>query len=273
MARPRKQGLDYFPFDVDFFSDIKVRKLMRNNGGGKAVIVYTLLLCSIYRNGYYMLWDEELPFMLSETSGFEEGYVREVIAYCVSVGLFDRDLFKTHRVLTSHGIQLRYKLICEQSRRACKITDYSLVSSEETTVSSEFSTQSKVNERKVKENKEKISLSDSLPSVASQGREDEREREIDFESFKTFFNRCVSYYHSAIRPLQHISANRQRALLALLNTGYTKAEIQAVVTKATASPQLNGRGKNAFKNIPSFDWIFEEKNFVRILEGCFNQTT
>ena len=24
MARPRKQGIDYFPFDVDFFEDDKV---------------------------------------------------------------------------------------------------------------------------------------------------------------------------------------------------------------------------------------------------------
>ncbi len=108
MARPLKKGLDYFPLDVDFYRDIKVRKLMRSNGGGKAIAVYTLLLCNIYESGYYMLWDKDSPFMLSDALGFDEGYVNEVTKYCVSVGLFDKELFDTHRVLTSRSIQSRY---------------------------------------------------------------------------------------------------------------------------------------------------------------------
>ena len=30
MARPLKQGLDYFPLDTDFLSDRKVRKIIYN---------------------------------------------------------------------------------------------------------------------------------------------------------------------------------------------------------------------------------------------------
>ena len=48
MGRAIKQGLEYFPFDIDFFQDIKIRKLIRYQGG-KAITVYTLLLCIIYR--------------------------------------------------------------------------------------------------------------------------------------------------------------------------------------------------------------------------------
>ena len=108
MARPKKIGLDYFPLDVDFYSDVKVRKLMRNNGGGKALAVYTVLLCSIYESGYYMVWDSDSPFILSEKLGFEEGYLKEVTKYCVSVGLFDKDLFEKSHILTSRSIQVRY---------------------------------------------------------------------------------------------------------------------------------------------------------------------
>lgn len=43
MSRPIKIGFDYFPFDVDFFSDIRIRKLTKSQGG-KAVTVYALLL-------------------------------------------------------------------------------------------------------------------------------------------------------------------------------------------------------------------------------------
>ena len=108
MARPKKIGLDYFPLDVDFYSDVKVRKLMRNNGGGKALAVYTVLLCSIYESGYYMVWDSDSPFIMSEKLGFEEGYLKEVTKYCVSVDLFDKDLFEKSHILTSRSIQSRY---------------------------------------------------------------------------------------------------------------------------------------------------------------------
>ena len=137
MARPKKTGFDYFPFDVDLFSDYKVRKLMRHQGGSQAVAVYALLLCNIYRNGYYLRWDDELPFFMSETLGLKEAYIVDVILYCAAVGLFDKELYDKEKVLTSKGIQTRYLFICQQARRASLIKEYSLISSEETHVSSE----------------------------------------------------------------------------------------------------------------------------------------
>lgn len=155
MARPVKSGLDYFPFDIDFFQDLRIRKLIKYQGG-KAVTVYALLLCIIYKDGYYSRWDEELPFIISELSGYDEAYIREVINCCMNIGLFSRSLFESDRVLTSKGIQLRYQKICALSRRACVISEFTLVSSEETAVYSEEtpinsakSTQSKGKERKI----------------------------------------------------------------------------------------------------------------------------
>ena len=113
MGRNVKKGLDYFPFDVDFFQDIKIRKLIKYQRG-KAVTVYALLLCLIYKNGYYMLWDEELPFILSEQTGFEEAYIQEVVKCCLALGLFSKELFDKEKVLTSIGIQ-EYVMIAEES--------------------------------------------------------------------------------------------------------------------------------------------------------------
>lgn len=126
MARTSKKGLEYFPMDIDIFSDIKIRKLIKYQGG-KAISIYALLLCNIYKNGYYIEWDEELPFICSELTGFDEAYVLEVIKTCLSLGLFSKDLFDAEGVLTSKGIQERYSRICIQCRRVCKITDYSLL--------------------------------------------------------------------------------------------------------------------------------------------------
>ena len=113
MARTFKKGLDYFPLDIDIFNDLKIRKLIKYQGG-KAITVYALLLCNIYKSGYYMKWDKELPFICSELTGFEEAYISEVIKTCLTLGLFSKELFDAEKVLTSKGIQERYSRICIQ---------------------------------------------------------------------------------------------------------------------------------------------------------------
>lgn len=100
MARTIKKGLDYFPMDIDIFNDLKIRKLIKYQGG-KSITVYALLLCNIYKNGYYMKWDKELPFICSELTGFEEAYISEVIKTCLTLGLFSKGLFDADGVLTS----------------------------------------------------------------------------------------------------------------------------------------------------------------------------
>ena len=136
MGRNRKLGLDYFPMDVDFFQDIRIRKLIKYQGG-KAVTVYALLLCIIYKQGYYVRWDDELPFIISEQTGFEEAYIQEVFKCCLIVGLFSKKLYDSDKVITSKGIQERYKSICDQLRRVCQFDEFGLISSEETGISSE----------------------------------------------------------------------------------------------------------------------------------------
>ena len=115
MGRPNKQGIDYFPVDVDFFSDRKIRKIMRNCGmGGVSTLI--CLLGNIYKeNGYYIEWDEELSFDISDQLvGISESLVREVISKAIQVGFFNKDLFDRYKILTSNGIQKRFK---EATRR------------------------------------------------------------------------------------------------------------------------------------------------------------
>ena len=157
MGRNREIGLKYFPFDVDTFSDIKIRKLIKYQGG-KAVTVYALLLCLIYKRGYHMRWDEELPFIVSEQTGFEEAYIQEVINSCLALGLFSKDLYDSERVLTSKGIQTRYSEAMNFFRRKTEISAFSLISSEENVISSAFmpinSAEMPRKEREGKEKKE-----------------------------------------------------------------------------------------------------------------------
>ena len=170
MARPIKQGLEYFPFDINFFQDLKIRKLIKYQGG-KSITVYALLLCNIYKEGYYMRWDEELPFIISEQTGFEEAYIREVIKCCLLVGLFSRELYEMEKILTSRGIQERYQNICILCRRKCDFSEFTLISSEETDVNSEETAVNSENstQRKGKKIKRKGKENNNTPLPPSKG--------------------------------------------------------------------------------------------------------
>lgn len=109
MARQIKQGIDYYPMDVNFLNDIKVRKVLRGCGA-QSMAVILFLLGNIYRDeGYYMRWDdEEDPFLVSDVVGVSEGAVRETIKKSLQVEFFDSKLFEKESILTSKGIQQRF---------------------------------------------------------------------------------------------------------------------------------------------------------------------
>ena len=158
MSRPKKQGLDYFTKNVNFYQDIKIRKLIHYKGI-QAVPVYEILLCKIYASGYYLNWDEDLPFIISEISVLQEEYITDVIKYCLSIGLFDQTMFDSHHILTSRGIQERFFDFCNVAKR--KLPNQLLyllvdingksVNSENNNISSE---ETKVNSEEIKDNTE-----------------------------------------------------------------------------------------------------------------------
>lgn len=173
MARPLKNGLDYYPLNVDFFSDIKVRRLIKA-GGPQSISILIALLGNIYRDeGYYMRWDNDLTFLISDLVGVTEGAVMETVNKAVHIGFFHAGLFETYKILTSKGIQARYLEAVSRRRQVFLNKNYLLldvnaynnvvlddviddnnsVNVYNNSVNVDRSTQSKVKESKVKESK------------------------------------------------------------------------------------------------------------------------
>lgn len=114
MARPRKNGLDYFPFDCDFFSDERII-VLAGEFGIKGEIVAVKLLCAIYHSGYFALWDEPLKFKLTHLcQGTTPDLVDQIVNRLVKWGFFDKGLFDSAKVLTSVEIQETYFLACRK---------------------------------------------------------------------------------------------------------------------------------------------------------------
>lgn len=108
MARPIKKGLFYFPLDIDFLSNRKIKRLLLSHGS-EGLSVYLATLCEIYKSeGYYLRLYNELYFDIACILHIPEEKVKTIISYCFEIQLFDPEQMEIHLILTSPGIQERY---------------------------------------------------------------------------------------------------------------------------------------------------------------------
>lgn len=108
MARPNKIGLDYFPFNVNTDTNMKL-SLIEAEFGLKGFAVYVKLLQRIYgERGYYMDWNEDVKLILAKAFVEPGTLVGEIISGCIRRGLFDKSVFDAFGVLTSVSIQHTY---------------------------------------------------------------------------------------------------------------------------------------------------------------------
>lgn len=134
MARPKKSGLFYFPFDVEFFHDTRVR-VLKIKFGAEGVFLYEYILCAIYGNkGYYIKPTEDFYDIAADDIGIDPEKVREIVRHlCGRAQLFDEQLFETEGILTSSDIQRTFQEIKKNLRRDVKVDDrYWLLPPDET---------------------------------------------------------------------------------------------------------------------------------------------
>lgn len=114
MARPLKDGVDYFPLDVSM--DEKFDLIEAEFGlTGFAVVVK--LYQRVYSRGYYCEWTDEVALLFGRSIGLGGNVVSEIVNAAVKRGIFDKNMFDKYQILTSKGIQERY--FEAVSRRKC----------------------------------------------------------------------------------------------------------------------------------------------------------
>lgn len=179
MARPTAKGVEYFPLNVNFINDLKVRKLLLSCGA-EAIAVLIYLLSTIYKDeGYYVeIHEDEIDLIALDVNVTPE-FVLEVINKACEVRFFDVNLYNNFNILTSKGIQERYLKITERRKNSVVITQFNLINVynnsinvnnnsinvDNNPVNVYKSTQSKVKESKVKKSKVKSLSNDSVKNV------------------------------------------------------------------------------------------------------------
>ena len=178
MARPQKEGLEYFPIVTSF--DDKINLIIAEFGPeGLGIIIG--LFQRIYINGYYVNWNEDtLMLFATKHVNAEITRVNVVLTKCLQRNIFNEELYSKYGILTSRGIQKQYLKVCKDSRRKSVqfikeyclvvnneltkvITELISIITEETPENVVLSTQRKEKKRKVKDSKEDTPfLSDSI---------------------------------------------------------------------------------------------------------------
>ncbi len=105
MARPQKDGLDYFPLNVVMDDEIKLIDAKFGVAGfGVLVKVWQI----IYDHGYYALWTERELLLYKSRINADINFINEVINECLQWGIFSKEMYDKYSVLTSRGIQKRF---------------------------------------------------------------------------------------------------------------------------------------------------------------------
>lgn len=106
MGRLTKKGLEYFAVDTSWETAVKLVKARYGSLEGVGFLVE--LWSSIYKENYFRTWTEEDEILFADEIKKPIEWVHDVIEYLFDKKLLDRDVYKEHKVLTSHGIQKRY---------------------------------------------------------------------------------------------------------------------------------------------------------------------
>lgn len=164
MARPQKDGLDYFPLDTDMdIKDDKVQ-LVEAKYGAVGFAILIKLLMKIYSEGYYYQWGENEGLLFSKRVNVDISTVNDVVNDLVKWGMFEAGIFKKYSVLTSNGIQKRFWEVAKRRNDVIikkefwvHDVDIILVSANINLINVDGGTQRKEKKRIVKESKEYIS--------------------------------------------------------------------------------------------------------------------
>lgn len=151
MARPQKEGLDYFPHDVDLSKNDEIGELeiLYGNDG---YAVYLKILERIYKKGDKLgISAAETMQILSRNCNVSVDRLKEILDKAVKIGLFSSVEYK-NGFLISDEINRRMKPVFDKREKMQKKYEKGISAAEtppETTI---------VKERKGKESKEKESI-------------------------------------------------------------------------------------------------------------------
>lgn len=105
MARPTKQGLEYFALDVNMNDEVEI---IEAEHGLVGFAVLIKLFQKIYSEGYYYEWEDREQILFSNRVSVDRNKVVSIVNDCIKWDIFDKQMYERHKILTSKRIQNHY---------------------------------------------------------------------------------------------------------------------------------------------------------------------
>ncbi|MGN0460514.1 MAG: DUF4373 domain-containing protein [Ruminococcus sp.] len=276
MARPIKNGLDYFPMDVDFFADKKI-KILRARFGSDGVLIYLYLLCEIYKNGYYIKLDEDYKYIIQEDLNLKENVVSIVMQFLFNRSLLTEIPVNSDTYITSKAVQRRFQEAVKSRKKPFAVnTDLWILDEEETIGSVIFAPKkdkSRINPDLSQINPDKSGINSTKESKEkkSKVKESKGEKSKEKTGKADFYSLTLELFSEICKSLpkpQEITPERKRLIDCgeekLKEYGKTFEEFFKAVEESDFLSGRSGKWTGC-----SFDWILKPHNMVKILEGNY----
>lgn len=125
MSRPTKQGIAYFPLDVQF--DDKVELLIADKGSNALSVLITAWQLIYQNEGYYVDGGDDLYLLIRRRIMIEKDNIQEIVMAAIDRDIFDKPMHKKYKILTSRAIQKRYFIAASRKKIVNVYKNYLLV--------------------------------------------------------------------------------------------------------------------------------------------------
>ncbi len=124
-------GINYFPVGVNFMEE-NAMEVIEAKYGIKGSAIVLKLMCKIYKEGYYIRWDEEQCLIFANKAGREvqAEEVQEIIEILFTKGILDRNSYQENGILTSESIQKVWMEATKRRKRELSELPYLMVKPE-----------------------------------------------------------------------------------------------------------------------------------------------
>ena len=124
-------GINYFPVGVNFMEE-NAMEVIEAKYGIKGSAIVLKLMCKIYKEGYYIRWDEEqcLIFANKAEREVQAEEVQGIIEILFTKGILDRNSYQENGILTSESIQKVWMEATKRRKRELSELPYLMVKPE-----------------------------------------------------------------------------------------------------------------------------------------------
>ena len=121
-------GINYFPIGVNFMEE-NAMEVIEAKYGIKGSTIVLKLLCKIYKEGYFIRWDEEQCLIFANKAGREVqvAEVQGIIEILFIKGILDRNSYLENGILTSESIQKVWLEATKRRKRELSELPYLMV--------------------------------------------------------------------------------------------------------------------------------------------------